>query len=197
MIKWYAMFSHTGSEVNAVRKQVKKYVDFEYAMTNNMFYSGPLRVKVASAPRLDDLLMDPECLAPGSIVTLNGYMHILPAEVLRSLWSRHIRVFNIHPAPLNLYPELAGKDPQERAWQGIQKGIYDFVGATIHAVDAGVDTGAHYMIDTIPSTKIKSKEDLYTVLHNMAERMWVRFFKEELWKDSLSKSHPVCLGIDT
>lgn len=187
MVKWYSLFSHTGKETENVQKLMGERIHLEVAITNNLKYDGPLPcIKLQSGNDINEWLMEPGNVEPGSIITLNGYMRIVPAEVLDYLASIDCRVFNIHPAPIGLYPDLKGKDPQERLFAGLKGGIYTCIGAVIHEVDAGVDTGnvIHWKLE-LP-TAIHTKDDLYNRLHDMGTEMWIEFFSEEMWKDGKS-----------
>lgn len=184
MVKWYSIFSHTGSETEAVLTRLSGRLHLEAALSNNAEYSGSLpQIKLMSGKRIHEWLMTPGNVEPGSIITLNGYMRIIPAEVLDYLASIECKVFNIHPAPILLYPELKGVDPQERLYEGLQSGKYAFIGVVIHEVDAGVDTGPVVHWWTELPFNISSKEDLYQRLHEIGTEMWLDFFRMEMWKD--------------
>ena len=187
MVNWYSLFSHTGKETEAIWRLLDGQLHLEAAITNNNRFEGPLPyVKLISGKYVNEWLMEPGNVEPGSIITLNGYMRIIPAEVLEYLASINCKVYNIHPAPIQHYPELRGKDPQERLYEGLRDGRYSLIGAVIHEVDAGVDTGdiVHWKVE-LPAT-INSKDDLYNRLHDMGTEMWIEFFREEMWKDGKS-----------
>ena len=187
MVNWYSLFSHTGKETEALRNLCEEQLNLVTAITNNVRYDGTLPcIRLLRGQDINDWLMEPGNIEPGSIITLNGYMRIIPAEVLEYLASINCRVFNIHPAPIQLYPDLKGKDPQERLYEGLKDGRYSIIGAVIHEVDAGVDTGnvIHWKAE-LPIT-VRTKEDLYKRLHDMGTEMWVEFFREEMWQDGKS-----------
>ena len=187
MVKWYSLFSHTGKETETVQKLMGEQLHLEVALTNNTTYDGPLHcIKLASGACINEWLMEPGNIEPDSIITLNGYMRIIPAEVLEYLASINCKVYNIHPAPIWLHPELKGKDPQERLYEGLQNGTYACIGVVIHEVDAGVDTGriVHWKME-LP-INFFTKDDMYKRLHDMGTEMWVEFFREEMWKDGKS-----------
>jgi phosphoribosylglycinamide formyltransferase-1 len=64
-------------------------------------------------------------------ILLAGYMRVLSAAFLAAFPGR---ILNIHPA---LLPEFRGLDAPRRQWEA---GLAE-VGATVHFVDEGVDTG--------------------------------------------------------
>lgn len=179
MVKWYSLFSHTGRETEAVQTFLKGKLQLQVAVTNNLKYEGPLPcIKLDSGKRINEWLLEPGNVEPGSVVTLNGYMRIIPAEVLEYLASIDCKVYNIHPAPIQLYPDLRGKDPQERLSDGIQSGKYVYIGAVIHNVDAGVDTGSivNWRIELADPSM--TKEYLYEHLHEIGTEMWVEMLEE-------------------
>lgn len=179
MVKWYSLFSHTGRETEAVQTLLKDKLQLQVAVTNNLKYEGPLScIKLDSGKRINEWLLEPGNIEPGSIVTLNGYMRIIPAAVLEYLASIDCKVYNIHPAPIQLYPDLRGKDPQERLYDGIQSGKYVYIGAVIHSVDAGVDTGSIVDWRIEFADPSMTKEDLYEHLHEIGTEMWVEFLEE-------------------
>ena len=179
MVKWYSLFSHTGSETAALQKLLKGEVELEVAITNNSKYEGPLPyIKLISAKYINEWLMEPGNIEPGSIVTLNGYMRIIPEEVINYLHSINCRLLNIHPAPIQLYPDLRGMDPQERLYEGIQSGKYHYIGVVIHNVDAGVDTGSIVNWSTEFADPNMTKDELYQRLHDIGTKLWLEVFKE-------------------
>lgn len=188
--KWYSLFSHTGKETEALTQSLFfDGIRLEVAFTDNETFVDSLNlcggrlVKVTSRSVMNDLLCTKSVVADGSIITLNGYMGILPERVLQNLHDRGCKVYNIHPAPIQLYPELRGKDPQERVYEGIKSGKYQYIGVVIHEVDAGVDTGkiVHWYYEIVDPNITKDK--LYARLHTLGTRAWEAFFKERMYED--------------
>lgn len=179
MVNWYSLFSHTGAESAALQDQLSDVLELRVAITTNMKYNGSLKPLVQMPGKsINTCLMLPGFVMPKSIITLNGYMRILPEEVINYLHSIDCKIYNIHPAPIQLYPELRGKDPQERLYEGIQSGIYHYIGVVIHEVDAGVDTGKIVHWRAKLADVNASKEDLYAELHDMGETMWLELLRE-------------------
>ena len=77
-----------------------------------------------------------------------------------------------------MYPELRGKDPQERLYEGVQSGKYTYIGVVIHNVDAGVDTGSivNWRIELADPSM--SKDCLYEHLHEVGTEMWLEILEE-------------------
>lgn len=179
MVKWYSLFSHTGRETAELEEALSEYVSLEKAITTNLNYSGNLQcLKLGSYEEVNTWLVQTGDVQPNSIITLNGYMGILPKAVLDYLHSIGCKVFNVHPAPIQLYPELRGKDPQERLYEGVQSGKYTKIGVVIHEVDAGVDTGRirHWRIEI--ADPAMARLEMYQYLHMMAVDMWTEFIPE-------------------
>lgn len=180
MVNWYSLFSHTGNETRALVKQLSDELLLKRALTTNMAYTGPLStvLRFRKAAWINQWLLQPGNVCPNSIVTLNGYMRILPGPVLGYLRNIGCTVLNIHPAPIQLYPELRGKDPQERLYDGVQDGRYGYVGVVIHEVDDGVDTGKIINWRLELADPSMSKSELYEHLHAMSTELWVETLKE-------------------
>lgn len=188
--KWYGLFSHTGKELEILASKDHDWdVRLDTVITNNMDYQGKLSTrgirmfKLASFKDANWLLKQSQIVEDNSLITLNGYMGIIPSDVLRNLKLRGCKVYNIHPAPIQLYPELRGKDPQERMYEGIQKREYNYIGVVIHEVDAGVDTGkiVHWVLQLADHSL--TKDELYARLHELGTQAWERFFEERMYED--------------
>lgn len=187
--KWYSLFSHTGSETEALHLSEEVPLRLEAAITDNWDYNGNLDgvvtrlYRLASREDINWLLKQPHLVEDSSLITLNGYMGIIPADVLQNLRERGCKVYNIHPAPIQHYPELRGKDPQERMYEGIQAGKYEYIGVVIHEVDAGVDTGkiVHWVLQL--ADPYMTKDELYERLHELGTQAWESFFKERMYED--------------
>lgn len=191
--KWYSLFSHTGKETEALTHVLwDEGVRLERAYTDNQRFEGGLNLcgahvcRVASRSLLNEMLCSRLYFSDESLITLNGYMGIVPADVLRNLKERGCKVYNIHPAPIQLYPELRGKDPQERMYEGIQKREYNYIGVVIHEVDEGIDTGriVHWVLQLADPGM--TKDELYERLHEMGTQAWESFFRERMYENGES-----------
>ena len=179
---WYAMFSHTGKEIEAVSKRLGRKPEAIY--TNNLDYDGPLLPRVWFGPHGSILENSIGILRPNSVLTLHGYNRILPKWYVEYLKGYNIECYNLHPAPIQLYKELKGKDPQERLFKGIQDGHYTYIGNVIHEVVPEVDSGEIFAWDLAQvdsnAPVCKSVETLSESLHNAATLLWTEFLKEAL-----------------
>lgn len=186
---WYGLFSHTGKELEALILSCDVDLRLSAAITNNLNYKGNIPIlgcklyTMSSTHAVNWLLKQSHIIQDNSLITLNGYMGILPADVLRNLRERGCKVYNIHPAPIQFYPELRGKDPQERMYEGIQKHEYAYIGVVIHEVDEGVDTGklVHWVLQLADPTM--TKDELYARLHELGTQAWESFFRERMYEN--------------
>ena len=179
---WYAMFSHTGKEIEAVSGRLGRKPDAIY--TNNLEYDGALLSKVWFG-RHDGILENSVgVLRPNSVLTLHGYDRILPKWYVGWLKEKNIKCYNLHPAPIQLYRDLKGKDPQERLFEGIHEGRYLYIGNVIHEVIPEVDSGEILAWDLMPvnsgSAVCRSVNSLSKALHSAATVLWTEFLKEAL-----------------
>ena len=84
-------------------------------------------------------------------------------------------IYNGHPGLITKYPELKGKDPQMRAWEG----DYEFCGSVLHRVTEGVDEGE--IISSASFTKEGLDIDGYfRILREMSSTLWVDFLIDKL-----------------
>lgn len=179
---WYAMFSHTGKEIEAVSERLGRKPDAIY--TNNPRYDGPLLPRIWSCSHDIILRHSIGILKPNSVLTLHGYNRILPKWYVEYLKEYNIKCYNLHPAPIQLYKELKGKDPQERLFKGIQDGHYRHIGSVIHEVIPEVDSGeilAWSLQEVTKDTPMCSSVELLSrSLHADATLLWTEFLKEAL-----------------
>jgi hypothetical protein len=132
---WVALFSQTGSEIYNIAKRIGHAP--KYIMTNNAdretWHPGLEELSsiivTGKHPMLMDMLIG---MRNSPLVTLHGYLRILPEEVVTT----H-EVINGHPGDIIKYPELKGKDPQHKA---IDLGLPS-TGVVLHKAVAEVDAG--------------------------------------------------------
>lgn len=96
-----------------------------------------------------------------SLVVCAGYMHLL-----RSVFLEHFpgRVVNVHPA---LLPAFPGTHAVEDA---LAAGVAE-TGATVHLVDAGVDTGAVLRQEAVPVLAGDTPESLHARIRAVEHRL--------------------------
>ena len=180
---WYSLFSHTGAETKRLVGALSSRFELKCAYTNNRNYQDDLelggalygKVIKASSDSINAAL-GMGTLPLGSLITLNGYTRILPGWVLEALHKRLALVLNIHPAPIQLYPELRGLDPHRKLYEGVQTGKYKYIGVVIHEVDEGVDTGpiAHWKLELADPGW--TYEELCEESHKLGFEAWMEYF---------------------
>jgi folate-dependent phosphoribosylglycinamide formyltransferase PurN len=177
--KWIALFSQTGSEIVNISEAVGRTPDL--VLTNNkdpVQWNSGIRqlcknITVDSHDKLMDYLRSNEEFAPeDTVITLHGYLRIIPEDVCGSYI-----MFNGHPAPIHLYPELKGKDKQEDLYK--YRYEYPRIGCVIHRVTSTLDDGV-IIINIDAENNLTSIEDAYTKLKHLSLESWKEFFNDYL-----------------
>lgn len=172
---WVALFSQTGSEIVQVCKLINRWPDLiitnerpEHLRKIHPELIGKVYC-VENKPTEEELGMILGQYG-NPLVTLHGWLRIMPASTCN-----RFEIYNGHPGLITDYPELKGKDPQQKAFD---LGI-DFSGCVIHRVTEGVDEGA-----TILQRKVYIKEleinELFRILHSISTSLWADFLKNKL-----------------
>jgi formyltetrahydrofolate hydrolase len=167
--KWVALFSQTGSEIVRLSNELKRTPD--HIITNN--FDHTTWVKGLS----DVSTMSPDAIytwirstnPDDYFFTLHGYLRILPADICEKY-----EVYNGHPALITHYPELKGKDPQERTWEN--KDQYPWVGSVVHKCTPELD-GGKVMYSVSYTNRCDNKEEMYNVLKNASFDAWKFFMR--------------------
>ena len=176
---WVAFFSQTGSEIVELSRSIKRKPDL--LVTNNFedkikFHPGIRELGVTIMSAKHDMIMNyfrhqVVYNVPQTLVSLHGYLRILPADICEKY-----EVYNGHPGAITLFPELKGKDPQERVWQENEK--YNIIGSVVHKCTAELDGG-----DVLKSVYVRNrnynKEDLYASLKMTSLSAWNFFLREK------------------
>lgn len=175
MARWIALFSQTGSEIVDIAEHLGVWPARIY--TNNadtLSYHPKIkdRVIVMSPQAIEEQLKyDSEINT--SLVTLHGYLKLLTADVIDT----GLEIYNGHPAYISKYPELKGKDPQEKTWDNREK--YALIGSTIHRVNEGVDEG-NVVREHVVENNCKTKDEMYKTLKKTSLDSWLHFLKGKL-----------------
>ena len=175
---WIAFFSQTGSEIANISDTLGRKPDLiitnrEYDSREGIdgrigeIYYIPVKPTLQDYQSVLQYYKNP-------LITLHGFLRILPKEICESY-----KVYNGHPGLITWYPELKGKDPQVRAFQGIQEGKYNLAGAVLHKVIPEVDEGK-VISEEFFSTQGLSLDDLFRILKERSLKMWVDFLKKKL-----------------
>jgi len=177
---WGVLISQTGSEVIAIAKEIGFLPSL--LVTNhlhripkdNLEFFGRNGVIVRTVPfrPTPENYLIPELLEM-KLITLHGFLRILPPDFFQHFKGK---IYNGHPGLITDYPELKGKDPQVRAWEG----SYRTIGSVVHRVTEGVDEGEVVKFSAVPNTA-QTLDDTFLILRNTSLRAWKNFF-EDNWK---------------
>lgn len=167
--KWAALFSHTGSEIVNISDKLSRSPDVvitnnhpgdEYInkeiLKKNLVYTD----KKPTAESYRTLLEDAD------IVTLHGWMRIIPKEICKEY-----NIYNLHPGLITKYPELKGADPQKRVATCLDN-RYKRIGCVIHKVIPKVDEGK-VLLESSTTNHYYSEEEISCRLHEMALSLWL------------------------
>ena len=169
--EWIAFFSQTGSEIVDISKSLGRWPDKiitnkrpEHLRKINEELLNIDIIYLSNKPTVEEYK---NVLSKKCIVTLHGWLRIMPPEICE----QHT-IFNGHPGLITEYPELKGKDPQIRAFEG----KYPVAGAVLHKVVAGVDEGKVIAEERFNTFNLELN-DLFRILRDRSLYMWCNFLK--------------------
>lgn len=170
-MKWIALFSQTGSELQNICESLDRMPDVVY--TNNMIdvimYKGDVQ-----RMRHQDIEHELKQFSEKDVlITLHGYLRVLSPDVC----NMDAVILNGHPAPVHLYPELKGKDMQIP--QYTHKAKYDTIGTIIHKVITELDSGEIIAYNESPNN-LKSVDDAFSTLKIMSKELWIEVLSKYL-----------------
>lgn len=178
---WAAFFSQTGSEIVEIAQTINIWPDvictnrqpdslssINSVLLEKCFDKILFLPRSPSAEEYDTALSG--CLKyNSSVVTLHGYLRIIPAEICNTY-----NIYNGHPGDIIDYPELKGFNPQEKAHTlGLKK-----TGCVLHRVIPEVDSGQILKRKTCNINSM-SLSEIYKALHKTSIDLWVEFFVEQ------------------
>lgn len=173
--RWVAIFSQTGSEIFNLSESLGRFPDIiisnTYEMTDRSIdprLMGATTISCMDHVRINETLRT----LPHSFVTLHGYLKIIPGDICE----RH-EIYNGHPGLITLYPELKGKDPQEKIWKNLTQ--YDRIGSVIHRCTTEIDAGTIKEVVSIYN-HCRTRDDVYAALKNTSFKCWVNFLESRL-----------------
>ena len=175
-MQWVVFFSQTGSEIADIAESIGRWPDRiitnerpEHLRTVDPRIEKKGYFTFSNKPSLDEyseLLM----YFPEAIITLHGWLRVVPPEICE----RH-KIYNGHPGLITKYPELKGKDPQIRAFEG----DYQTGGCVIHEVTAGIDEGKVLMKEEVNIENL-DLDGLFRILRDRSLFMWSNFLEKKL-----------------
>ena len=173
---WLTFFSQTGSEIADLSEKLGRWPSriitnerpehlrtIDPRIVENGFVTLPNNPSIENYYSVLDYYKD-------AVVTLHGWLRIFPSELCGQF-----ETYNGHPGLITKYPELKGKDPQVRAFEG----KYKIGGSVIHNVTPGVDEG------TVISSKEVNLEGLdidgiFRILSKTSQSLWIEFLEKKL-----------------
>jgi folate-dependent phosphoribosylglycinamide formyltransferase PurN len=181
-MKWAALFSQTGSEICNLSEKLGHYPDLVISDNTDEANIVDPRIelnckkllwrKYRGLTKEEKLDYYRKHLQGFDIVTLHGWLNIVPAEICNEF-----KIYNGHPGLINYYPDLKGKDPQIRAWDNI-KG-YQFIGSVIHKVTPGVDEGPIICYKKVSSNCCIGLDSTFGILKQTSLDSWIDFFNNK------------------
>ena len=181
-IKWVSFFSRSGKEITSLASSLNRYPDI--LVTNKLEEDVKKELlnncKVLFLPRNPGLI-DYENLVPAlhsaldienpkeqTLITLNGFLRILPKAFIEQF----DHIYNGHPGLITEYPELKGKDPQEKAFR--LKLTHS--GSVIHKVTPEVDEGEVVAAEKVCITEMNLNQ-VYDELAVSSLALWTKFIR--------------------
>ena len=172
MKKWITLFSQTGSEVVDLALHFNRWPDI--IITNNKKENvHPLirdrvthYVTATEAKTLDIL----NKAATGiDLVTLHGWLRIVSEDICNKF-----NIYNGHPGLITEYPDLKGKDPQQRFFDNREG--YTQYGSVVHKVVAEVDSGEVVAV-CARDNNIEDIDQCFDNLRTTSSNAWIDFLR--------------------
>ena len=183
MKKWIAFFSQTGTEIVDIAESLGRWPDMiitnerpDHVRTINPELLSKKVFTLPNKPSLEDYYNILEGFEKeDTFISLHGWLRVMPGEICEEYF-----ILNGHPGLITEYPELKGKDPQIRAYQGIVEGKYTMAGTVIHRVTAGVDEGPIREVEAFSVDSKLALDELFRILRDRSLDMWARTIKKVL-----------------
>lgn len=185
---WVALFSQTGSEIARLKDLLGRWPDT--IITNNRdvnswceelqdlykriegrSYHGPKdKIKIVNSVEARTLNVLHNFAHFNSLVTLHGWLRIVPDDKCEMY-----DIYNGHPGLINTFPELKGKDPQVRAYEG----GYTTIGSVVHKCTPELDGGEIVEWSATYQDEFDTLDDCFAKLAHTSFRAWEKFFNNE------------------
>ena len=171
--KWIAFFSQTGAEIADLSENLGRWPD--KIVTNKrskdlrtidsrIVEKGFIELPNKPTPKKYKSVLENK-----SIVTLHGWLRIMPPSICKNY-----TIINGHPGLITKYPELKGKDPQMRAYQG----KYKTIGSVLHNVTKGVDEGEVISEAQYSNDLQLDIDEIFLILRNISLSLWTDYLKK-------------------
>lgn len=175
-----ALFSQTGTEIcdlidqTGFRPGVIITNVKDKCKINPRIYTYNIPIYILPwRPTVDQYLKSLLTAGPEDIITLHGWLKIIPPEVCNAFEGR---ILNGHPGALATYGTvLRGQDPQEIAY----KLKLPTAGSIVHVVVPEVDAG-EILCEELINIENASLDDVYLKLRITSLNTWTKVLKERL-----------------
>ena len=171
---WIAFFSQTGGEIADIANSIGRWPDViitnerpEHLRTIDERIEKQGYFTWANKPSEEDYISQFEKYS-NLLVTLHGWLRIVPPYVCE-----RTEIYNGHPGLITEYPELKGKDPQEKAFNL----KHEQIGCVLHRVTAGVDEGRIIAEERTNAWKLEL-DDIFRILKDRSLYLWTDFLKK-------------------
>lgn len=171
--KWIAMFSQTGSELQAICKRINKWPDLvitnakqvnfdDWKQCHIIHVSNKDALRSSFYKRIFEMHKQPQ---DELFVTLHGWLRIVPDDICEQY-----QIFNGHPGDIVKYPQLKGKDPQQRAFD------LNLVssGCIIHRCTKELDGGPIVLREEVIINDCKTADEVVNKLRKTSIEMWIK-----------------------
>jgi len=173
---WIAFFSQTGGEIADIANSIGRWPDViitnerpEHLRTIDERIEKQGYFTWANKPSEEDYISQFEKYS-NPLVTLHGWLRIVPPYVCE-----RTEIYNGHPGLITEYPELKGKDPQEKAFNL----KHELIGCVLHRVTAGVDEGRIIAEERTNAWQLEL-DDIFRILKDRSLYLWTDFLKKVL-----------------
>lgn len=171
---WVTFFSQTGSEIYKISKKIGRVPDKiitnkskDKVLEINQDLFNEYIDRIVWLPKKPTVIEYIQAIPKTSIVTLHGWLRIIPPEICDMY-----EIYNLHPAPIHLegYDKYKGKDPQVRIFEDKAK----YSGNVIHKCIAELDAGEilarnHFDVRGL------DLDTIFKITHSKATELWCGF----------------------
>lgn len=171
-LKWIALFSQSGSEIANLAEKLNRWPDIIITNSKNTIDKRIQKQGYVTLKSQQDYIKAFGLNSEDCFVTLHGWLRIIPADICNKY-----KIFNGHPGLITKYPELKGKDPQKKAFEG----DYKEIGCVIHRVIPEVDSGEVLLRAVYFKDKSLSPVETFDILKQKSLGLWELFFEKKLY----------------
>ena len=174
MKNWVALFSQTGSEIVDLALHFSRWPDI--IITNNkeenihpLIKSRVTHIVTEAQAKTLNILDD--IATRYDLITLHGWLKIVPESKCCKY-----DIYNGHPGIITEYPELKGKDPQQRFFD--EKYKYNYYGSVVHKVVPEVDSG-EIVSECKRFNTITTIDQAFDNLRSTSLTAWIDFLQKD------------------